>query len=88
MVGEGVAENIPPPDRSCVELWWDGAGLGAGVEATLGDSSRDRCREGGGEKGDDSSRGRLSPTATAVSASLWRLRSCSICRSRSEILVV
>jgi hypothetical protein len=73
VVGEGVEENIPPPDRSCVELWWDGAGLGAGVEATLGDSSRDRCREGGGEKGealleDVVSSGRLSPTANAVSA--------------------
>jgi hypothetical protein len=73
--GEGVEENIPAPGRSCVELWWGGAGLGAGVEATLDDSSRDRSREGGGEKGKALlegvvSSGCLSPTANAVSAFL------------------
>jgi hypothetical protein len=48
-VGEGVEENIPPPDRPCVELWCEGAGLGAGVVSAASFSGR--CREAGGEKG-------------------------------------
>ena len=91
MVGEGVAENFPPPDRSCAELWWDGAGLGAGVVSAASFSGR--CREAGGEKGealleDVASRGRFAPTplANVASAVACSSRSSLSCRSRSEIL--
>jgi hypothetical protein len=80
MVGEGVEENIPPPDRSWLELWWEGAGLGAGVVAETVQGWCGRCRISGGEEREASledSRGRLSPTPglNAVSAVLWRSRS-------------